>query len=93
MIRSFADRDTRRLFVRRPVPRLRSIEYTARQSLEALHAAASLLDLAQIPGNRLEKLGGDLAGHYSIRINRPWRIIFAWRDGDAYEVRISKHYR
>lgn len=40
------------------------------------------------PANRPEKLKGNRTGHYSIRINRPWRICFVWRSGDAYEVEI-----
>ena len=27
-------------------------------------------------------------GHYSIRVNERWRICFAWRDGEAWEVEI-----
>ena len=37
------------------------------------------------PGNRLEKLAGDRAGRYSIRINDQWRVCFRWEDGDAHE--------
>jgi proteic killer suppression protein len=31
------------------------------------------------PGNRLEKLTGDRAGQYGIRINQQWRICFVVR--------------
>jgi proteic killer suppression protein len=48
----------------------------------------SLSDLRIPPGNRLERLKGDRGGQYSIRINRQWRICFAWRDGDAFDVEI-----
>ena len=46
----------------------------ARVKLARLHAAESLDDLASLPGNRLEKLHGDLAGHHSIRLNDQYRI-------------------
>ncbi len=39
-----------------------------------------MLDL-QTPGNNFEKLKGDRAGQFSIRINRQWRICFNWPDG------------
>lgn len=44
------------------------------------------------PGTRLEKLGGDRNGQYSIRINDQYRICFRWNEGDAEDVEISKHY-
>lgn len=46
-------------------------------------------DLRVPPGNRLEKLSGDRAGQWSIRINRQWRVCFDWDDGDAYDVEIT----
>jgi proteic killer suppression protein len=44
------------------------------------------------PSNRLESLAGNLHGFWSIRINQQWRIVFRWRDGDAYEVRIADYH-
>jgi proteic killer suppression protein len=49
--------------------------------LDRLEAAAALSDLAALPGNRFEKLKGDRAGQYSIRINDQWRICFEWGAG------------
>lgn len=54
-----------------------------------IDAAERLQDLRIPSGNRLEKLSGDRAGQYSIRINDQWRICFHWRDGDAYDVEIT----
>ena len=51
-----------------------------------LNAAEDLRELRVPPGNRLEKLKGDRAGQYSIRISDQWRICFGWREGNAYEV-------
>jgi len=56
-----------------------------------LDQAGELRDIS-IPGNRLEKLAGDRKNQYSIRINDQYRICFYWKDGDAYEVEITKHY-
>ena len=53
-----------------------------------LDAAGALSDLRVPPGNRLEKLAGDRAGQYSLRINDQWRICFVWRRGDAPAVEI-----
>lgn len=65
---------------------------TAPRKLLILDAAETLNDLRSPPGNRLEKLRGDRAGEYSIRINEQWRICFQWRDGDAYEVEIADYH-
>ncbi len=51
--------------------------------LEILDAATSLEDLRALPSNRLEALGGDRTGQFSIRINLQWRICFEWAEGAA----------
>lgn len=50
------------------------------------NAAAKLNDLKVPPNNRLEALKGDMKGKFSIRINEQYRVVFAWVDGDAYDV-------
>jgi toxin HigB-1 len=57
-----------------------------------LDAAETLTDLRIPPGNRLEKLTGDRAGQYSIRINQQWRICFAWSDAGPQDVEIADYH-
>ncbi len=45
------------------------------------------------PRDRLEKLKGDLAGYWSLRINDQWRIIFRWEGNDAHDVQIVDYHR
>jgi proteic killer suppression protein len=93
MIRSFADEPTERLFYRLPVKKLaRAVQRAALRKLVLLDAAEALADLRVPPGNRLEKLVGDRAGQYSIRVNDQWRLCFQWSDGDAYEVEITDYH-
>lgn len=92
MIKSFADKDTEALFDDRPSRRFRAIERMSRRKLEMLDAAERLDDLRRVPGNRLEKLIGDRAGQYSIRINERWRICFAWRERAAFDVEIVDYH-
>ena len=93
MIKSFRDRDTERLFQRRPVRKLGAgVQRVALRKLRMLDAATTLDDLRLPPGNRLEKLRGERAGQHSIRINQQWRICFRWRSGDAYEVEIVDYH-
>lgn len=72
--------------------RFQSIERVARRKLLFLHAAKRLEDLKVPPGNQLERLKGDRAGTFSIRINDQWRICFDWREGDAHEVEIVDYH-
>ncbi|MBI3822262.1 MAG: type II toxin-antitoxin system RelE/ParE family toxin [Planctomycetes bacterium] len=93
MIRTFADKNTQRLFERERVKRFAaSLQRIALRKLLILDAAESLDDLHVPPGNRLEKLAGDREGQHSIRINDQWRICFRWSDGDAHEVEITDYH-
>lgn len=93
MIRSFADKDTERIFDRQRVTRLPgSMQRVALRKLRQVDAAVQLDDRRAPPGNRLEKLVGDRAGQHSIRINDQWRICFEWRGGDAYDVGIVDYH-
>jgi len=77
VIRSFRDKDGRRLFERRVVRRLDpGLQRIALRKLRQLDAAVALEDLRVPPGNRLERLRGDRAGEWSIRITEQWRICF-----------------
>ena len=93
MIRSFRASETERLFRRERVREFERIEAVALRRLVALDGAQALSDLLIPPSNRLEALSGDRKGQYSIRINDQYRICFAWRDGNAEDVEITKHYK
>ena len=92
MIKSFRSAETERLFRRQPGRRFRSIARPAIRKLDMLDAAPDLATLAALPGNRLERLHGDRAGQYSIRINDQLRVCFEWRGGDAYQVEIVDYH-
>jgi len=90
VIKSFRDADTQKVFERQRVRRWSlQLQRAGLRKLLILDAAEELADLRVPPGNRLEKLSGDRAGQYSIRINDQWRICFEWRQGDACEVEIA----
>jgi len=94
MIESFADSETEKIYnglVSLKLPRI--IQKTARRKLVYLDDAEDLRDLFAPPGNRLEKLHGDRAGQYSIRINDQWRICFYWEAGKAREVQIVDYHK
>ena len=62
------------------------------RKLVVLDAAETLDDLRVPAANHLEKLTGDRAGQYSVRVNDRWRLCFEWRDGDAYEVELVDYH-
>lgn len=96
MIRSFADKFTRDIydgtesrFSRKLHP---SLHKKAQRILDQINAAHFLEFLRIPPGNHLEKLSGKLSNFWSLRINAQWRIIFRWKDDDAYDVQIIDYH-
>jgi len=96
MIRTFGNALAEDLFndrasraVRKFPPALRA---NARRKLQMLDDAETLEVLVALPGNRFEKLKGDRKGHYSIRINDQWRVVFRWQDGNALNVSIEDYH-
>jgi proteic killer suppression protein len=57
-----------------------------------LNAATTLDDLRVLPGYRLEKLAGDRAGTWSIRVSGQWRLCFRWEGNHAYDVELVDYH-
>ena len=91
MIRSWKDRESEKLSRRVPSRKFQKVEKAARIKLGFLDSAMALADLT-LPGLRLEKLSGNRAGQYSIRINEQYRICFRWKEGDAYDVEVTDYH-
>ncbi len=93
VIRSLKDKETERVWHGKGSRRLpQGIQASARRKLRMLNNAQSTEDLRIPPANRLEALKGNRRGQHSIRINDQWRICFAWRDGDAYDVEVVDYH-
>jgi toxin HigB-1 len=93
VIRSFADGETKRLFLEGRSRRLApDVLERAKRKLQVLESATGLKDLASPPGNRLEALRGNREGQHSIRINDQFRVCFRWENGDAYEVEVTDYH-
>lgn len=94
MIQSFKDKEAEKIFRRERSLRLPAdLLRPALRKLRMLHRAVSLEDLRVPPANHLEKLKGDRAGQYSIRINDQWRVCFRWQENDAIDVEIVDYHR
>ncbi len=93
VLRSFADKDTERIWRRERSRRLDPpTQRAALRKLLILDAAGTLDDARIPPGNRLEKLRGDRAGQYSIRVNQQWRICFRWTPAGPEDVEIVDYH-
>src|SRR4030066_1769360 len=93
MIESFASVETEKIFLGQISKKLPiEIQRIARRKLIYLDDAEDLQDLRAPPGNRLEKLKGNRAGQYSIRINDQWRVCFEWVDNKARNVEVVDYH-
>ena len=87
MIESIAHKGLRLLWEKDDPSKLPPEQVTKiRRVLTALDAAKSVEVFRAIPGYRLHQLTGDLKGLYSITVTGNYRIIFEFRDENAYLV-------
>ena len=92
VLHSFRDKDAERVWQRRSKRLDEPTQRAALRKLLILDAADRVGDLRVPPGNRLEKLKGDRAGTYSIRINDQWRICFRWTTAGPEDVEIVDYH-
>ena len=89
MILGYRDRKTERFASGQFVRDFQGIADQATKRLAILNAAPSLDTLRALPSNRLEALGGNRKGQFSIRINRQWRLCFQWPEGQSGPNRVE----
>lgn len=97
VIRTFADKGTEDVFDGETSKAARAclpleLWASAQRKLDQLNRARLLVELMSPPGNRLERLKGDRADQYSIRINDQYRVCFRWEEGYVYEVGITDYH-
>ena len=93
MLISFGSKETENIWNGLRVKKLPlEVQTVGRRKLRMLNNAIDLSDLRIPPSNRLEKLVGNLKAYHSIRINKQWRIIFKWNNGNASEVEIIDYH-
>jgi proteic killer suppression protein len=93
VIKTFGSKETEKIWEgiqSRKLPA--EIQNIARRKLRMISNSININDLRIPPANHLEKLSGNLAEFYSIRINRQWRIIFKWENDSAYDVEIVDYH-
>jgi proteic killer suppression protein len=91
MIRTFKHTGVEDIFngINSPIARRicpQNLGKIAVRRLDLLDSVSALQELRIPPGNRLEALGGDQKGQYSIRINNQYRISFFWTEQGPDQV-------
>ena len=92
MIRSFRHRGLKRLYEHGDESRL------APEQLRRIEDVLGRLDVAMshrdldLPGYRLHRLRGDLAGYWSVSLTSNWRIIFRFAEGDVFDVALVDYH-
>lgn len=97
MIVSFKDKGTRDVFEANDTRDARKTcppthWPVAVRKLQLIDRALELRHLTTPGGNQLERLVGNRAGQYSIRINLQYRICFWWTDEGATAVEIVDYH-
>lgn len=93
VIASFQCKETQKIYTRQYSRKLpQDIQAVALRKLRMLNNAQTLNDLRVPPANHLEKLKGERAGQYSIRINAQWHLCFTWQEGHALDVEIVDYH-
>jgi proteic killer suppression protein len=91
MIRSFEHKGLAELFACGRSRRVRQdLQRRWLRRLEALDQAESLTDL-HVPGFNFHGLQG-VPTRYSIHVNGPWCITFAWEEGHALRVDLEQYH-
>jgi proteic killer suppression protein len=92
MIRSFRNTTTER-FAGGGRNRFSGLdEQKARLRLDQLNAAVTPQSMGALKSIGLHMLKGSRAGHWAVTIDGPWRVLFRFADGDAYDVEIVDYH-
>ena len=93
MIKSFKCKETEKIYNRTFSKKLpQEIQRAGYKKLLMLDAAFEINDLKVPPSNYLEKLSGDRDGMYSIRVNKQYRICFAFDGVNVEQVEIIDYH-
>jgi proteic killer suppression protein len=92
VIRSFRHRGLKRFYEDGDPSRVATgLRGKIQRVLSGLDAAQSPQALG-IPGYRLHRLKGRLAGFWSVTVSGNWRIVFRFEDGDAFDVDLLDYH-
>ncbi|MGF1475737.1 MAG: type II toxin-antitoxin system RelE/ParE family toxin [Geminicoccaceae bacterium] len=94
-IRSIRHRGLRRLWERDDV---RAVPAQSADKLRRMLAAINRTSVpanlvaAALPGWRVHRLSGDLAGYWSLSVTGNWRLVGRFEDGDAFDLDLVDYH-
>lgn len=92
MIKSWKTAATRRL-AERGKSSFRGLDVEkALARLQLLDAIVTLQEIPALGSVGLHKLKGKRRGEWAMTINGPWRLVFAFRNGNAFDVEIVDYH-
>jgi len=92
MIKSFNDRRLKRLYERGDRSRVAPDMADKIENILGVLDRAGRVEAMSLPGFRLHRLRGDLAGFWSVTVRANWRVIFRFEDGNAFEVELIDYH-
>lgn len=92
MIRNIKHRGLKRLYERDDPAGIRPDLLENVEDILARLDGAETPQALNLPGYRLHKLKGDLAGFWSVTVRANWRIIFRFEGMDAFDVELIDYH-
>ncbi len=96
MIRNFKTKKSQDIYdgvnsrAARKVPR--ELHPKVQRLFDQLNAATMIDTLKVPPSNRVEKLSGNYADYWSLRVNKQWRVIFKWKNSEAMDIDVLDYH-
>lgn len=92
-IKSFKDKQLEKCWLLNACGKIdASLRTRLLNKLDYLDAAVELEDLKFPPSNNLHPLKGKLKNYWAISISGPWRLIFQFKNGHAYDVYYDNYH-
>jgi proteic killer suppression protein len=92
MIQGFRHKGLKRLFEKGQTKGVRPDHLEKVENILAVLNLAAQPEDMSLPGFHLHPLKGDLKGFWSVTVRGNWRIIFRFKEGDAYDVDLIDYH-
>ena len=88
----FRHKGLRRLFENNETKGVRADQLQKVENILAVLNRARKPEDMNLPGFSLHRLKGDLKDFWSVTVRANWRVIFRFREGDAYDVDLIDYH-
>ena len=92
MIRSFAHKGLEQFFREGSKAGIQPAHAKRLRMILMLLNRAKSPEAMSFAGSHLHRLAGHLEGHWSVRVNGPWRITFRFEGQDAVQVNYAQYH-